>query len=81
MTCREITAEAMDDIFHALGRPADPLGETYRNYYCGTPIGHDLPGVWRLSHHINDGRDPIYVVTDEGRQIAADFLEVTRMSK
>lgn len=30
---RSLADPQMDDIDHALGRPRDPLGETYRNHY------------------------------------------------
>ena len=31
---RYLDDPAMDDIDHALGRPLDPMAETYRNYYA-----------------------------------------------
>ncbi|MEC9433989.1 MAG: hypothetical protein VYD87_13890 [Pseudomonadota bacterium] len=31
---RHLADPAMDDIDHALGRPLDPMGETYRNRYA-----------------------------------------------
>ncbi|WP_319533384.1 hypothetical protein [uncultured Cohaesibacter sp.] len=31
---RSLDDKAMDAIDHALGRPVDPMSESYRNYYC-----------------------------------------------
>ena len=66
----------LDSVLHALGRPEIPTRETYRNFYCGTPEGIKIRGIWFLSHHINDGRDPIYVVTKWGRELAAETLRI-----
>lgn len=54
---RYLENQAMDHIDHALGRPLDPLGETYRNFYAtgsrrfdGDPIGaRHCRGAW-LAH-------------------------------
>lgn len=67
--------EALDDILHALGRPDDPMQETYRNYYCGEPVGADTQ-LWERVHEPTEFRpDPIYSVTDYGREQAAQALQ------
>jgi hypothetical protein len=47
---RELADKAMNRIDHALGRPLDPLAETYRNHYA---LHADSPGVdeFRASPH------------------------------
>lgn len=43
-------SEIMDNIDHALGRPVDPLGETYRNHFeCASvdeAISLEQTGYW-----------------------------------
>jgi hypothetical protein len=71
---RYLENKAMDHIDHALGRPLDPLGETYRNYYATGSQMFDGNPHWTLID-ISNGGTRIYSVTDEGRQALADHLK------
>jgi hypothetical protein len=68
---RSLADPAMDDIDHALGRPLDPMAETYRDYYALPPddplVGPMLAsGHWRQAQAIPGGL--VYLrVTTEGR--------------
>ena len=75
---RYLDDKAMDHIDHALGRPVDPMGETYRNYFA---IDSDcaLADQFRSSGHWHErgGVDTIsyFTVTKEGRAALADHLK------
>lgn len=66
---------AMDQIDHALGRPLDPMAETYRNFYAtGGAIADEMAAspFWQEGRR---GRDMRYfAVTDEGRKALARHL-------
>lgn len=67
----EIDAETFDDMKHALGRPTDETVTPYRNrYVCGVDSAEAgrfaASPYWRLEGTLNQGRDAIYRVTDEG---------------
>lgn len=74
---RRLDREDMDHIDHALGRPVDPLGETYRNNYA---IYADTPDekhfrnspYWTLAAERGDMR--FYRVNDAGRAALAEHL-------
>lgn len=75
---RYLENKAMDHIDHALGRPVDPLGETYRNYFH--VIGDtDLRRYfahsphWTCTGHTRDGA--YFAVTDAGREALAAHLK------
>lgn len=75
---RYLKDKAMDHIDHALGRPVDPLGETYRNYFY--VIGDtELRRAFAASPHWRgDGRGgegEYFYVTDEGRAALAAHLK------
>lgn len=63
---RTLKDEAMDRIDHALGRPCDPLVETYRNHYAtDDPEGFAGSPHWcKTARH---GDMIFYSVTDQGR--------------
>jgi hypothetical protein len=67
----QIDPETLDDMHHALGRPKTPNAIPYRNHFV-TDAGGDqarrfeASGLWRLTRLINQGRDAVYRVTDEG---------------
>lgn len=74
---RYLENKAMDYIDHALGRPVDPLGDTYRNYFY--VIGDtDLRRQMAQSPHwvscglAGDGEQ--FSVSDEGRAALAAHL-------
>lgn len=69
-----------DNMHHALGRPADPLVQTYRNRFC---IGletsqaarfRELADYWALDGKINEDRDGLFSVTQHGRDALALFM-------
>lgn len=68
-----------DNIDHALGRPKDPLGPTYRNYYAaptGDPVELEMAASnkWEIVHTQNDGLK-IYAVTHQGRWALHNYLK------
>lgn len=69
----------MDDIDHALGRPVDPLGETYRDHYS-VDRGSDQATRMRASPWwsevplTNAPRLSLFQVTNEGRQALVGHL-------
>lgn len=74
---RYLNDKAMDHIDHALGRPVDPLGETYRNYFY--VVGDtELRRYFSCSPHwqsdgvVTDGE--YFSVTDAGRQALSAHL-------
>lgn len=75
---RYLKTKAMDRIDHALGRPLDPLGETYRNYYTASGIEAVSMAVspfWIEGRRIPGGLR-CFAVTDEGRRALATHLQV-----
>lgn len=75
---RYLENKAMDHIDHALGRPVDPLSETYRNYFYvigDTALRRYLAGSphWRSNGQVTDGE--YFSVTDAGRQALASHLK------
>ena len=73
-----LTDEDFDDMHHALGRPK-VMANAYRNYFC-TPAGgsnakrFEETGMWKLRQLINEGRDAIYSVTEDGKAALAAWL-------
>ena len=74
---RYLKDDALDHIDHALGRPAWPLRESYRNYFA-TERGGDLACAFEASPHWEcrntDGRMAYYRVTQAGRLALAEHL-------
>ena len=74
--------KAFDRIDHALGRPAWPRRESYRNYFA-THAGGDpacefeASPNWERGGHI--GGLTCYRVTDKGRKALADHLAALRL--
>ena len=75
---RYIENKAMDHIDHALGRPVDPMGETYRNYFYVTGdtklrryFAHS--SHWQCNGHTDTGA--YFSVTDEGRRALSRHLK------
>ncbi|SDD93254.1 hypothetical protein SAMN05216337_101778 [Bradyrhizobium brasilense] len=67
----------MDRIDHALGRPLDPTGETYRNYYATDGALADEMAAspfWREGRR--SGRLRGFCVTDAGCQALAEHLKL-----
>jgi hypothetical protein len=65
---RYLKDKAMDHIDHALGRPADPLAESYRNYFATGENDPKFVGNphWQAGSRYPGGR--YFHVTDEGRK-------------
>lgn len=74
---RYLEDKAMDHIDHALGRPVDPLAETYRNYFA-TCSGAEK-NTFRQSAHWQERftyRDMVWFgVTQAGREALAAHLK------
>lgn len=75
---RYLDNKAMDRIDHALGRPVDPLAQTYRNYFATDARGKlasDMAASphWCLSG--SDGSMHYYAVTPEGRAALKAHLQ------
>ena len=74
-----LTDPMLDDVDHALGRPDDPLGRTYRNYFA-LEADCDLAGQFRASPFWEEGNRAsrsdmtVFHVTDAGRQALAAHL-------
>lgn len=69
---RSLKDMAMDRIDHALGRPVDPMTESYRNYFAtdaGSKLAKefDASPYWARNMHVAPGDMAFYHVTDEGR--------------
>lgn len=73
---RHLADEAMNAIDHALGRPLNPLGTTYRNYYAAPADVAEkfaMTPNWQVGMPMPGGLIPC-VVTDVGRKALADHL-------
>lgn len=75
---RYLKDKAMDSIDHALGRPVDPMGETYRNYFyvigdTGERRGMTASPHWQSEGKAGDGE--YFSVTGEGRAALAAHLK------
>lgn len=69
---RSLTDKAMDHIDHALGRPVDPMAESYRNHFAtdaGSKLAKefDASPYWARNGKGSPGGMAFYHVTDEGR--------------
>lgn len=73
---RYLEDKDMDHIDHALGRPVDPMGETYRNRFA---IDGRLADQMAASSHWEEfgrsGDMRFFSVTDEGRKALAQHLK------
>lgn len=73
---RYLENKAMDHIDHALGRPVDPMGETYRDHFVTSGAQADK---FAASPHWEEfrrcGEMRFFGVTDEGRKALAEHLK------
>lgn len=73
---RHLADTQMDNIDHALGRPVNPMGETYREYFaaCATEAHK-----FRASEFWKEGKSHSdlvwFYVTQAGRKALADYLK------
>ncbi|MDE3791731.1 hypothetical protein I7G86_13920 [Sinorhizobium meliloti] len=75
---RYLKDKAMDHIDHALGRPVDPLGETYRNHFATDAGGKQAQQFAASPNWERVGqRDDMafFAVTDIGRDALAAHLK------
>jgi hypothetical protein len=75
---RYLENKAMDHLDHALGRPVDPLQETYRNYFFvigDTDLRRYMSSSphWESAGPTADGE--YFSVTEEGRKALAAHLK------
>lgn len=69
---RSLKDRAMDRIDHALGRPVDPMAESYRNHFAtdadsSTAKEFEASPFWARHGNGAPGGMVFYYVTDEGR--------------
>lgn len=72
--------KAMNAIDHALGRPLDPMAETYRNHYAAPAAMAATFAAsphWEIGRPMPGGLVPCRV-TDAGRAALRDHLEAIR---
>jgi hypothetical protein len=77
---RYLKDKAMDHIDHALGRPVDPLVESYRNHFAvdadsKTAKEFDASPFWSRNGKGAPGGMAFYHVTTEGRQALKQHLK------
>ncbi|MDW9709993.1 hypothetical protein GOB44_08810 [Sinorhizobium meliloti] len=75
---RYLKDKAIDHIDHALGRPVDPMGETYRNHFATGADGKDAKQFTASPNWKKVGqRDDMafFAVTDAGRKALKDHLK------
>ena len=74
---RYLKDKAMDRIDHALGRPVNPMGETFRDYYAAD-AGGQIAAKMAASPHWkagrSDGRLRYFFVSQAGREALRDHL-------
>lgn len=73
---RYLENKAMDHIDHALGRPVDPMAETYRNHFA-TDDGPQSAEFMASPHWDFAGATGemlFFCVTETGRRALADYL-------
>lgn len=75
---RYLENKAMDHIDHALGRPVEPMEETFRNYFYvigDTELRRHMEQSdhWSCTGRTNDGA--YFAVTDAGRAALAAHLK------
>lgn len=76
---RALVDPMMDDIDHALGRPAQPLAETYRDHFALDASSNQAIAKLRSSPFSNEGRSSDQVVffhvSEAGRRALHDHLK------
>ncbi|MCS0497908.1 hypothetical protein NVS89_22715 [Ancylobacter sp. MQZ15Z-1] len=72
---RYLADKAMDDIDHALGRPLDPMGETYRNRFATSGAkAEEMASSPHWEEFERAATMRFFGVTAEGRKALADHL-------
>lgn len=75
---RYLENKAMDHIDHALGRPVDPLAESYRNYFYvigDTDLRRDMAASPHWRGDGKGGEGEYFFVTGAGRAALAAHLK------
>lgn len=72
---RYLQDKAMDHIDHALGRPVDPMRETYRNKFATSgPEADAMSATTYWEEFAQHGSMRFFGVTDAGRKALAEHL-------
>jgi hypothetical protein len=74
---RSLDDKTFDHIDHALGRPVDPMAETYRNYFAimgKNPLADEFDSSPHWVRGRVMGDTTAFHVTNEGRKALADHL-------
>lgn len=74
---RYLRDKDFDHIDHALGRPVDPLGETYRNYFATNTDGAEATAFRASEFWHEDGTRgdmAFFSVAASGRRALAEYL-------
>lgn len=73
---RSLKDKMLDHVDHALGRPENPLVETYRNHYSASAVEADAFRDSRYWEEVTVGNEqyPVFVVTETGRKALASYL-------
>jgi hypothetical protein len=77
---RSLNDKAMDHIDHALGRPVDPMIESYRNYFATSASSKEAAAFRASAYWDTDGstepsRMVYFFVTQVGRQALKQHLK------
>ena len=76
MINRTLNDPGMDDIDHALGRPEDPMGDVYRNYFFAPKceVDKDASPYWEKSDRSFNEDLVLFTVNQKGREALRDYL-------
>lgn len=73
---RYLEDKAMDHIDHALGRPVDPFGETFRNCFVASGrLADEIAASGYWEEFARSGEMRFFSVTDDGRAALSSYLE------
>jgi len=77
---RCLNDKSMDHIDHALGRPLDPMGETYRNHFATSPDSDEAKAFrqspnWEEASRRGAGNMAFFYVTQAGARALRDHLK------
>lgn len=77
---RYLKDKAMDHIDHALGRPVDPMVESYRNYYATSTDSQEAKAFaaspyWDTHGRTEPSRMTYFFVTEAGRKALKQHLK------
>jgi hypothetical protein len=84
-----MTPNQLHILRHSLGLDQNGHGRTYRNYYCtgkncdgyADIIALKDAGLMKFSNFINEGRDEIFTVTEDGRREALKDVVYPKLTR